>query len=249
MSFENKTIFITQASCPIGEALVEKLAAKNVNLVLGSPSEKAVALAEKAGAKVLSVEADLASFAGAQKLIEDVKKVFPRLDVVMFNNNKAVKMSIEDLDYATFRSQLDYNAKSAYTVTRFIGDHMAEYGNGKIVYITSIHNDKPTGSTPMFSISKGVVNMLCKEAALYYGRKGVQVNVVEPGALEGDDETFMSDFSGVYAYMDYRIPREKPGTPMEVANVAAFLAGDEASFVNGAFVRVDGGFMLNYGVK
>ena len=88
--------------------------------------------------------------------------------------------------------------------------------------------------------------MLSKEAALFFGRKGLQSNVIELGALEGDDETFKSEFAGQYVYMEHRIPRGKAGKPEEVAGIAAFLASEDSNFVNGASIRADGGFMLHY---
>lgn len=109
---------------------------------------------------------------------------------------------------------------------------MAEYGNGKIVIVSSIHCDKPNGSAVMYSISKGCLNMLCKESALYFGRLGIQTNLIEAGAVEGDDKLFESEFSPLYAMglMARRIPRKKAGTNDEIASVAAFLASSDADF-------------------
>ena len=251
MRFSGKTVYVTQADTAQGAALALRFAKEGANLVLGFAGEDLVQRVEAAGAKALVVRPDMLTYEGAQKMVDEVKAAFGRIDALIFNNNDVVKTGIENLTKEVFESQLNANAKAAFVLARVVGLHMAEYGNGKIVFVSSIHCDKPTGSAVMYSISKGCINMLCKECALFFGRKGIQTNLIEAGAVEGDDEKFESTFSPLYAmgYMEERIPRRKAGTPEEIAAVAAFLASDDASFVNGASVRADGGFELFYGFK
>lgn len=251
MRFSGKTVYVTQADTAQGEALALRFAKEGANLVLGFGSEDLVKKVEAAGAKAMIVKPDMLTFEGAQKMVEEVKAVFGRIDALVYNNNTVVKTSLEGLTRDVFESQLNDNAKSAFVLARVVGLHMAEYGNGKIVFVSSIHCDKPTGSAVMYSISKGCINMLSKECALFFGRKGIQTNVIECGAIQGDDEKFVSTFSPLYAmgYMEERIPRRKAGTNEEIAGVAAFLASEDANYVNGANVRADGGFELFYGFR
>lgn len=251
MRFSGKTVYVTQADTAQGAALALRFAKEGANLVLGFAGEDLVQRVEAAGAKALVVRPDMLTYEGAQKMVDEVKAAFGRIDALIFNNNDVVKTGIENLTKEVFESQLNANAKAAFVLARVVGLHMAEYGNGKIVFVSSIHCDKPTGSAVMYSISKGCINMLCKECALFFGRKGIQTNLIEAGAVEGDDEKFESEFSPLYAmgYMEERIPRRKAGSNDEIAAVAAFLASEEASFVNGASVRADGGFELFYGFR
>ena len=251
MRFSGKTVYVTQADTAQGEALALRFAKEGANLVLGFGKEDLVKKVEDLGAKAMVVQPDMLTHEGAEALVEEVKKTFGRIDALIFNNNNVVKTDLEHLTREVFESQLNDNAKAAFVLARVIGLHMAEYHSGKIVFVSSIHCDKPTGSAVMYSISKGCINMLCKECALFFGRRGIQTNLIEAGAVEGDDEKFESTFSPLYAmgYMEERIPRRKAGTPEEIAAVAAFLASDDASFVNGASVRADGGFELFYGFK
>lgn len=252
MRFSGKTVYVTQADTAQGEALALRFAKEGANLVLGFGKEDLVKKVEDLGAKAMVVQPDMLTYEGAEALVEEVKKTFGRIDALIFNNNNnVVKTDLEHLTREVFESQLNDNAKAAFVLARVIGLHMAEYHSGKIVFVSSIHCDKPTGSAVMYSISKGCINMLCKECALFFGRRGIQTNLIEAGAVEGDDEKFESTFSPLYAmgYMEERIPRRKAGTPEEIAAVAAFLASDDASFVNGASVRADGGFELFYGFK
>lgn len=251
MRFSGKTVYVTQADTAQGEALALRFAKEGANIVLGFGSECLVQKIEQLGSKAMIVKPDMLTFEGAQQMVEEVKSTFGRIDVLAYNNNNVVKTGIENLTRDVFESQLNDNTKSGFVLSRVVGLHMAEYGDGKIIFVSSIHADKPNGSAVMYSISKGCINMLSKECALFFGRKGIQTNVIECGAIEGDDEKFVSDFSPLYAmgYMEERIPRRKAGTNDEIAAVAAFLASQDASFVNGTTMRADGGFELFYGFR
>lgn len=251
MRFSGKTVYVTQADTAQGEALALRFAKEGANIVLGFGSECLVEKIEQLGSKAMIVKPDMLTFEGAQQMVEEVKSTFGRIDVLAYNNNNVVKTGIENLTRDVFESQLNDNTKSGFVLSRVVGLHMAEYGDGKIIFVSSIHADKPNGSAVMYSISKGCINMLSKECALFFGRRGIQTNVIECGAIEGDDEKFVSDFSPLYAmgYMEERIPRRKAGTNDEIAAVAAFLASEDASFVNGTTMRADGGFELFYGFR
>lgn len=197
MRFSGKTVYVTQADTAQGEALALRFAKEGANLVLGFGKEDLVKKVEDLGAKAMVVQPDMLTYEGAEALVEEVKKTFGRIDALIFNNNNVVKTDLEHLTREVFESQLNDNAKAAFVLARVIGLHMAEYHNGKIVFVSSIHCDKPTGSAVMYSISKGCINMLCKECALFFGRRGIQTNLIEAGAVEGDDEKFESTFSPV----------------------------------------------------
>ena len=154
MRFSGKTVYVTQADTAQGEALALRFAKEGANLVLGFGSEDLVKKVEAAGAKAMIVKPDMLTFEGAQKMVEEVKAVFGRIDALVYNNNTVVKTSLEGLTRDVFESQLNDNAKSAFVLARVVGLHMAEYGNGKIVFVSSIHCDKPTGSAVMYSISR-----------------------------------------------------------------------------------------------
>lgn len=251
MRFSGKTVVVTQADTAQGRALALRFAKEGANLVLGNGCDCLKKSVEELGAKALLAPIDPKNYEDAQALVETVKAAFGRIDVLVYNNNSIVKTDLEHLERSVFESQLNDNTRTGFILSRVIGLHMAEYGNGKIVFVSSIHGDKPNGSAVMYSISKGCLNMLCKECALFFGRHGIQTNLIECGAVEGDAEKLESTFSSLYAmgYMEERIPRRKAGTPEEIAGVAAFLASEDANFVNGANLRADGGFELFYGFR
>lgn len=141
---------------------------------------------------------------------------------------------------------MDENVKSAFLCTQILGKFVAESGGGAVVFVGSIHDQKPTGSAFLFSVSKGAIQMLSKEAALELGRMGVRVNVVEMGPVAGDDERFRSDISDVYLDYRYRVPAAELGTYEDLAKTIRFIVSDDAKYLNGADIRLDGGFTLHY---
>ncbi|MDL2280822.1 SDR family oxidoreductase [Selenomonadales bacterium OttesenSCG-928-I06] len=246
MRFADKVIYITQAYGKVGEALAIKFASEGADLVLGFAESLLIQQVKKLGAEVLVVTPDLTHYDGVEILIKEIKAVFPRIDILIFNNSKIAKTSIETLDKKSFKEQLSYNAKAAFIATRYFGKDMRINGGGSIIYISSIHVDKPTASTPLYSIAQSCINMLNKEASLFYGKDSINCNIIEVGALEGDEEVFTSNLIKRYNDFNKYIPRSKAGKPEEVANIAAFLASSDASFINGASIRADGGFILRY---
>ena len=253
---KDQVAIITGGASGMGEATAKLFAEEGAKVVIADYNEKnarkvADEITAAGGIARVYGPVDVSSEAACNEVAQKTIEEFGRIDALIFNNNNVVKTDLEHLTREVFESQLNDNAKAAFVLARVIGLHMAEYHSGKIVFVSSIHCDKPTGSAVMYSISKGCINMLCKECALFFGRKGIQTNLIEAGAVEGDDEKFESTFSPLYAmgYMEERIPRRKAGSNDEIAAVAAFLASEEASFVNGASVRADGGFELFYGFR
>lgn len=117
---------------------------------------------------------------------------------------------------------------------------------GKIIYVSTIHAEKPTGSAFTYSIAKGAVKMLSKEASLVLGRYGVSVNTIELGPLPSDNAIFQSTLSTLYDDYEYKVPNALLGSDEDLAELVAFLSSDYSRYMNGADIRLDGGFLLHY---
>jgi len=140
---------------------------------------------------------------------------------------------------------MDEVARTAFVATRAAGINMAlNNTHGSILYISSFHDDKPTTCAFIYSAACGAVSMLMREAALEFGRKGIRVNQLEVGTYDGDDSGITSPASFHPKYILQKIPMGRFGSPAEMVAPALWLCSDEASFVNGASLRVDGGQML-----
>ena len=251
LKLKDRVAFISDADHPSGRAIAKKLADEGARLVLNSRSNGAsiagdVASYEKAGAEVLVTSSALVTTEAVVSVLGECVAKFSRVDMLIHNHNVVTKMDIEHCDEETFKRALDENTKTAFLCTQIFGKQMGDIGGGQVVYVSSIHDEKPTGSAFLYSISKGAVKMLCREAALDLGRRDVRVNLIELGPVEGDNERFASEISDLYLDYQTRIPSTHLGTYEDVANLVWFLVIDESRFLNGADIRMDGGFTLHY---
>jgi NAD(P)-dependent dehydrogenase (short-subunit alcohol dehydrogenase family) len=123
---------------------------------------------------------------------------------------------------------------------------MAGRGGGSLLFVTTLHDEKPNGSDMAHSVAAGMIQNLVMEAALEYGEAGIRANQIAAGALEGSAERFPSDFATFYEGYRYKVPLGRLGTVEDVADMAVFLSSVRAGFINGARIRIDGGLSLHY---
>lgn len=244
-------VMITDADSPSGKALIRQFAESGAGLVLNSASggdaiEEELRFASSTGAAALVASSNLASREEVEGLLAEAEKSLGPVDVLLHNNDRYLAALTESCSEADFAAVMDDNAKSAFLCAQAAGKRMAEREKGNIVFLSSIHAVKPTGSSFAYSASKGAISMLAKEAALYLGRFGIRVNAIERGPVEGDNERFRSGFSTLYDSFDRKVPSGKLGSHEDAAVVARFLVSEDARYLNGADIRLDGGFLLHY---
>jgi NAD(P)-dependent dehydrogenase (short-subunit alcohol dehydrogenase family) len=247
----HKTVFITEADSPCGKVLLQRLAKEGANLILNSSSvgadlESEIIRCRNTGAKVMSVTIDLCKSAEVHAMLDEASRQLGPVDILIHNNNRVEPADIESCDEERFLNVMNYHAKTAFICTQAIGKQMAQRQTGKMIYISSIHAEKPTGSSFVYSLSRSSIKMLSKEAALELGRYGVCVNTIELGPVEGDADKFRSSLSTLYDDVQYKIPSTVMGTYDDLAEAVLFMATDASRYVNGADLRMDGGFLLHY---
>ena len=240
--FMGKTIWITGAQTPIGKAVALRCAAEGANLLLSGVSTPPEGLCLGEG-QSCSCYADnpLTEADAAQALA-----LVSHLDILVTANRKVKALSILEAEAEDFDDIIDENLTSVFIAARAAAGKIGRGNKGAIVFIGSIHGDKPTGSTFLHSVANGGLNMLTKEAALDLGRSGIRVNLLRAGPTEGDDAVFTSELSGIYHDVESKIPRSTPATAQEIAAAALMLCADDASFINGAILTADGGFVSHY---
>ncbi|TBL71600.1 SDR family NAD(P)-dependent oxidoreductase [Paenibacillus thalictri] len=251
MRLRGKIVCITDADSASGKTLIRRLADEGADFIVNSASagvsiDEELAYCRVAGAQALVFSADLCRFTEVDGMLEEAERQLGRVDVLVHNHNLIVPMQVESCDEAAFVQVMNTNAKSAFLCTQAAGKRMAAAGSGSIVYVSSVHAHKPTGSSFAYSVSKSAVNMLAREAALELGRCGVNVNTIELGPVEGDDTLFSSEVSSLYESYIYKVPGAKPVTYRDLADCVAYLAADSSRYLNGAELRLDGGFLLHY---
>jgi NAD(P)-dependent dehydrogenase (short-subunit alcohol dehydrogenase family) len=236
MGLSGKVVLISDGGHPSAEAL-------ETRFLQGGA---AVAVNGKPGG---SFSYDCTTPGGADALVAAVISAYGRLDILLHNHNLVeAKDFFAAAEEEVFRS-LSYNLKSAFVLTQAAGRKMKDQNSGNILYLTSIHNEKPTGMDFAYGMAKGGLEMLAAETALDLGGYHVRANVIRWGGIEGDDELFHSELSPLYDNMKLKILTGETGNYDQVAELAYFLSSDACPPINGQSITVDGGFLRTYMIR
>ncbi len=253
MRFSGKTVIVTGGARGIGLACVEAFAAEGASVLLADIDREAgEAAAVRLGAEgrtVRAVCADVSRAADARALVQTALDWTGRLDVLVNNAGilKAgdiLELAEEDLD-----AVLAVNLKGAFLVGQAAARVMVGRGGGAIVNMGSVNGLLAIPSQLAYVVSKGGLHQLTRAMALALADKGVRVNAIGPGSIATDLlRQVMADEAARRRILS-RTPMGRLGEPAEVARLALFLASEEASYITGQIVYIDGGRLpLNYTV-
>ncbi|UYZ85074.1 SDR family oxidoreductase [Entomomonas sp. E2T0] len=245
MIFTNKVAIVTGGASGIGAATVRKFCNNGASVVIADLSDKGQTLADelmKAGHKVAFFKIDVTSEEQNKALIEFAVKQLDGLDIVFANAGIANDGSIDQLSFDKWQKTIDINLTAVYLLDKYAIEYWLKNNTkGVIVNCGSIHSWVGKHSVTAYAASKGGVKLLTQTLAIDYAAKGIRVNAVCPGYIN----TPLLDHIGEKGKksLEKLHPIGRLGKPEEVANVVSFLASDEASFVNGAAILVDGGYV------
>ena len=252
MKLKDKVVLVTDGASPCGLAIAERFKAEGAVLCLNVfPPEKiatraaaiAVLLAEDSG---VLIHADPVVKKEVDSCVSAVLEKYGRIDVVVHNNNEVTRLALEDCSDEAFDRALAINAKSAFLFAQAAAGPMKQAAKGNLVFISSIHDEKPSGAAFAYSVAKGALKMMVKEMVLDLGPHNIRANIVNMGPVEGDEGLFSSDLSPLYEHTKERIANMHYSTHEEAANAALFFASDDCPSANGACLTLDGGFLFSY---
>ncbi len=248
-ALEGKSAVVTGGNSGIGKAIVLALAEAGANVIIDYVSnpdathdlERQVAAL---GEKAIGVEADVSKVEDLQRLVDSAVEAFGRLDIMVNNAGVETRTSILDTTVKQYEFVMDVNLKSAFFGTQLAAKQMiAQGGGGRIINITSVHEDWPMPGNTAYCLSKGGMRMLTRTAGIELAKHQITVNGVGPGAVDTPINAETAADPTKLATLDAAIPLGRMASPHEIGSVVAFLAGDGASYVTATTFFADGGIM------
>src|SRR6202012_2777651 len=243
---------VTGASSGIGQGIAKRLASEGANIVINYAGNREGAaetlkMVEAAGARGIIVQADVSKVEAVRSLVEKAWQEFGSAEILVNNAGVESNTSFLDAKEEEFDRIIGVNLKAPFFVTQaFVRKLAAEKKRGRIINITSVHEDMAFPGFSTYCASKGGLRMLMRNLCVELGPLGITINNIAPGAIATPiNKQLLEDKPKLNALLG-QIPLGRIGTPEDVAGIVAFLASDDASYVTGATFLVDGGLMRNY---
>ena len=240
MDFTDKTVLVTGSARGIGLAIAEAFHEKNANVVICDLDQDSIdQVVSSMGGATAGFKADVTQADDVERLFEQTLKRFGSVDVVINNagvtrDGLMMRMAEKDWDMV-----LDINLKGAFLVTKAAGRIMMKQRSGRIINISSVVGIKGNAGQANYSASKAGLIGLTKSSARELAGRGITVNAIAPGFIETEMTRNLPE-AAREAFVA-QILLKRLGTPGDIAAVATFLASDEASYITGQVLAVDGG--------
>jgi glucose 1-dehydrogenase len=249
MNLKGKVAVVTGGNSGIGKAIVLELAKQDANVVIDyvCHPEATEALERQCAAlgdQAIGVEADVSKVADLQRLINAAVQKFGRVDVMVNNAGVETRTSVLDTTEEQYERVLQINLKSAFFGTQLAARQMIKQGGGgRVINITSVHEDWPMPGNTAYCLSKGGMRMLTRTAGVELAPHNILVVGVGPGAVATPINLSTMKDPTLMKKLDTAIPLGRMARPEEIASVVAFLAGAGASYITATTIFADGGIM------
>jgi glucose 1-dehydrogenase len=246
------TAIVTGSSSGIGQAIAIRLAKEGANVVVdyighSDGAKETLHRIEEAGASGIIVQADISKLDDTQKLINQAWDRFGCADILINNAGLERKADFWDVSPEDFDKVLSVNLRGPYFLAQaFVRCLRDAKKPGKIVNISSVHEDMAFPGFSTYCISKGGMRMMTRNLSVELAPLGITINNVAPGAIATPiNQALMNDKPKLEALLT-KIPIHRMGTPEEVAGLVAFLASQEADYITGSTLTIDGGLTREY---
>ena len=254
MRLENKVAVVTGSSSGIGAAIALAFAAEGAAVVVNysrheDAAQKVLDKIENVGGKGLVVGADVSDPKEVEAMLQQAVGTFGRLDVMVNNAGMERKMPFLETPFEVWQETIAVNLTGAWLGCQAAAKQMVAQGEGgRIINVSSVHEDLAMPANSPYCATKGGVRMLMRTLAVELAPRDITVNNIAPGAIETPMDAPLEQNPNEMKELLSEIPLGRMGKPEEVANLALFLASDDSSYVTGSTLFVDGG-MIRQGGK
>jgi NAD(P)-dependent dehydrogenase (short-subunit alcohol dehydrogenase family) len=252
MDLKGKSALITGGGTGIGAAIAKRFVADGAKIcITGRRKEVIDKVAQSLPSDMVTTcSGDVSKLEDVQRMVEATVKFGGKLDVLVNNAGIDPGGTVTDIDLETWKKVIDINLHGSFFAMRASIPHMIENGGGSIINISSLGGVRCLPGMAPYCTSKAAINMLTRQAALDYGRYNVRCNAVLPGATRTEmleealsplTEVLKTDVDGVFDCIASNVPLHRVATPDEISGLCSYLASDDASFMTGSVILIDGG--------
>jgi NAD(P)-dependent dehydrogenase (short-subunit alcohol dehydrogenase family) len=245
---KDKICIVTGGGKNIGKAICELFANEGAIVCIFDSDDKlgenTLYCIKSQGCNGCFLKVDVTNIEEINNSIEKVLKYYGRIDILINNVGGSEGLILEDIDELVFLKNIDLNLKSAVFCTKAVLPTMKKQHYGNVIFISSINALLGGFSESMYSASKGALHSLANVLVADYSKHGIRFNVVCPGSIPGDSETWQDrekKHPGILKNVSEIYPLGRIGVPNDVAYATMFLASDEAAWITGIVLPVDGG--------
>ncbi|MFK7692231.1 SDR family NAD(P)-dependent oxidoreductase [Paenibacillus sp. HJGM_3] len=244
--FENRVVLVTGAGRGIGKATAERFAAEGASVALLSNEWNDLEETEKGllakGCRVMAIQTDISRSEQVRQAVDRVVEAFGYVDILVNNAGIAWEEPFLDITESHWRRMIDVNLNGMFLVAQAVARQMVVQGNGGVILnMSSTNGIVGEANYAHYNASKGGVVLLTKTMAIELGPYGIRVNAVCPGYIQTPLSDSIDDKEKAAEYVRTKIPLGRRGKVSDVAGVFAFLASEDASFITGESLVVDGG--------
>ncbi|MEM7770754.1 MAG: glucose 1-dehydrogenase [Cyanobacteria bacterium P01_A01_bin.37] len=261
MKLSGKVALVTGSSQGIGQAIAIRLASEGAQVIINYRShpegaEETLEKAKAAGGTCLlagcpeagiPIQADLSVMEDIRNLVNEGIEHFGKIDILVNNAGLETHAPFWDVTEKDYDKVLDVNLKGAFFATQYVVRHLMKAKQpGRIINISSVHEEIPFPNFAAYCASKGGMKMLTRNLSVELAPYGITVNNVAPGAIETPINTDLLNNPEKLGALLKNIPLGRLGQPEDVSGLVTFLASDDASYITGSTYFVDGGLTWNY---
>ncbi|WP_020617741.1 SDR family NAD(P)-dependent oxidoreductase [Paenibacillus daejeonensis] len=255
MDVTGKTALVTGAGTGIGQGVAIELARRGAKVAVHYNSSREGAentrrQIEALGGEAHIVQGNIANQEEVQRFVSETADALGGLDILVNNAALQLNLSLLQHDETSFDKIMHTNLKGYWLCMQAALPHLKKRSAGRVINISSVHAKRPTDFDPVYSMSKGGIRMLTREAAIELGQHGITVNAIEPGAVDVGKQQVRPELPPAggepMERSDFRMhfPLGRAGKPQDVGHLVCFIASDASAFLSGAAIRLDGASML-----